>query len=47
MIWINDLDNEMEVNPFIDPTESDIEEANVSFILLDEDSDEDDVVDVL
>jgi len=46
---LNDPLNEIDANPF-DPTESDVEDANVSFNLLDEDADEDfddDFVDVL
>ena len=43
---LNDPLNEMDTNPF-DPTESDIEDANVCFNMLDEDADDDNFVDVM
>ena len=33
--------NEMDANPFGDPTDSDIEDANVCFNLLDKDAEDD------
>ena len=45
-VLLNDPLNEMDANPFEDPTDSDIEDANVFFNLLDEDAEDDDFVDV-
>ena len=45
---LNDPLNEMDTNPFEDPTDSDIEDANVCFNLENtEDAEDDDFVDVV